>query len=128
MQLNNILLIDDDDATCLILKAILSRSNIAKTFNFCLGGAEALEFLLQCENNNEFPEVVFVDLNMPGMDGYEFIPLYEEEFYSRHPKTRIVVVTSSMRMKDKEQALAFKSVSHFINKPLTKEKILSVNE
>jgi len=126
MHLNNILIIDDDDATCLILKAILLKNDIVKTFNFCHSGAEALEFLKQCEKSQEFPEVVFVDLNMPGMDGFEFIPFYEELFYENQPKTKVAVVTSSMRSRDKDRSLAFKSVSNFINKPLTNEKILSL--
>ncbi len=125
MQLNNILLIDDDDATCLIMKAVLSKSDAVKKFNFCLGGPEALEYLKQCEIDNNFPEIVFLDLNMPGMNGYEFLPLYEEQFYKQHPETRIVVVTSSVRVKDQLQALSFQSVTKFINKPLNIEKILS---
>jgi CheY-like chemotaxis protein len=128
MQLNNILLIDDDDATCLILKAMLSKNNIVKKFNFCLGGMEALEFLRQSELNNDFPQVIFVDLNMPGMSGYEFIPIYEERFYKKHPQTKLAVVTSSMRVKDQQQSLSFESVTKFITKPLTTEKIRSMVE
>jgi CheY-like chemotaxis protein len=126
--LNNILLIDDDDATCLILNAILTKNKIVDTFNFCLGGSEALDFLQNCESKNEFPEAIFVDLNMPGMDGYEFIPLYEERFLDHYPNTKLIVVTSSMRTRDQQQALSYKSVKMFLNKPLTTDKILSVME
>ena len=128
MQVNNILLIDDDDAIGLILNAVLSKSEVVKKFNFCLGGAEALLFLKSSAEKNDFPEIVFVDLNMPEMDGYEFIPLYEDMFYEKYPNTKVIVVTSSSRLKDQQMALSFPSVKKYINKPLNEAKILSVME
>ncbi len=126
MQINHILLIDDDDAVGLIITAVLSKTNIVKKIKFSSSGPDALEFLKQSEEQNDFPEAVFVDLNMPEMDGYEFIPIYESLYFEKYPLTKVIVVTSSSRVKDQEMALNFKSVKKFINKPLNAEKILSV--
>ncbi len=126
MQINHILLIDDDDAVGLIITAVLSKTNIVKKFKFSSSGPDALEFLKQSEEQNDFPEAVFVDLNMPEMDGYEFILIYESLYFEKYPLTKVIVVTSSSRVKDQEMALNFKSVKKFINKPLNAEKILSV--
>lgn len=128
MQFKNILLIDDDEAVGIILKAVLAQTPAVKRMKFCLSGPEALEFLQQSNNENDFPEAVFVDLNMPEMDGYEFIAIYERLYFDKHPLTKVVVVTSSSRMKDQQQALEFKSVKKFLNKPLNQEKLLSVFE
>lgn len=125
-KFNDILLIDDDDATCMILKIILSKSDIVKKFNFCLGGQEALDYLEISNQNSTFPEAIFVDLNMPGMDGYEFLEIYQHKFYSSYIDTKVIVVTSSMRTKDREKSLSFACVTKFVNKPLTIDKIKEI--
>src|SRR6478609_2172892 len=76
----------------------------------------ALDYL-SAHNEKEVPLIIFLDLNMPLMNGFEFLAQFEKLPVDRIKKTKIVVVTSSGNMKDKEQALGFKSVFSFITKP-----------
>lgn len=63
---------------------------------------------------------------MPEMDGFEFIERYEAIFWANHQGTKINMLSSSLSERDQEKALQFSSVTEYVFKPLTKNKLVSL--
>ena len=63
-----------------------------------------------------FPDVIYVDLNMPVLNGFDFIELYEQEFLRDHPDSKIYMLSSSLRPEDKKKAMNHKCVKDFVSK------------
>lgn len=116
-------IIDDDPIFVFGAKIILRNSNFCSQVEVYNNGKEALEHLVPAINTEDnFPEVVFLDLNMPVMDGWEFL----EEF-SKFPnasKLSIYVLSSSIDSRDVIRSKAYTIVTDFIEKPLSNEKIM----
>ena len=75
-KLNCILLVDDDEATNFINTALLKKAKVTNRIEVALNGLEALDYLQTHMHENRrqyFPEIIFLDINMPVMDGWEFI-------------------------------------------------------
>lgn len=121
-------MIDDDDDALEIYSMLVDKTAHADHFVTRNDGMDALEFLQECHHNKAlgFPLYILLDLNMPGFGGIDFIEKYEAEFHQAYPDTEIFILTSSVREKDNEEALSYTSVSHFISKPLSKDKLLSL--
>ena len=115
------MVIDDDYVSNFIADHILCKLNICDNVSFSRNGDEAIKFLKQTDS---FPELIFLDINMPVMDGFEFIETFKS-FNLEKQKTRIIIYTSSLTAQDiamlKEAGFA-----DFILKPLTEDKLLSL--
>lgn len=116
-----ILIIDDDDLSIFLIGMAIEEIDFIESYDSVTSGWEALNYLENCQKDG--PDLILVDLNMPEMDGYEFIQRFEDKFVEAFPETRLIVVTSSQRENDKAKSLAFPSVIGFIHKPFTEEKI-----
>jgi len=126
MVLNKVLIIDDDDLSIFLIGLTIEEIPFIKSYKSVTSGWEALKFLESCEDRG--PDLILVDLNMPEMDGFEFMQHYEDKFAKIFPDTKLIVITSSQRESDKSQALAFNAVKGYIQKPLTEEKIKEILE
>jgi len=113
---NLTLLIDDNDVDLFLQKRFMEMNRFSDSIIEFNSPIAALDYL-SAHNEKEVPQIIFLDLNMPLMNGFEFLAQFEKLPVDRIEKTKIVVVTSSGNMKDKEQALGFKSVFSFITKP-----------
>lgn len=71
-------------------------------------------------SDEEFPQVIFVDVWMPIMDGLEFVELYNDTYYKDHPNTVLYFLTSAVSDTEKEKALAIPNVKGLYNKPIRK--------
>ena len=121
MKFKSILLVDDDYVSNFIADHLLTKLDLCENVHFSRNGDEALKFLNDCV---DFPEIIFLDINMPVMDGFEFIETFRELNLHKN-KTRIIIYTASFRQQDIEvlQSIGF---NDFIIKPLTEEKLLDV--
>lgn len=117
-----LLFLDDDELTNELVVFILEMVGVTD-FHFCTTGENALVYLNQCCEENNFPDVIFVDINMPGMDGFEFVRNYENDYMKLSPGTRVIMLTNSVLANEKKQAMQHKSVYGFWNKPLTDSKL-----
>lgn len=116
-KIKRVLLIDDDEATNFLNKVILSRSQKAEEILPFQKAEEALKYL-ENTSENEIPELIFLDINMPLMDGWEFMKRYTRLDNSKK-KSVIVMLTSSINPDDKSRALAIKEISDYKTKPLS---------
>lgn len=122
-KLNCILLIDDDDATNFIHQIIIKKSNIAEQIITTLNGKQAIEFLTKngedANTENTLPSLIFLDINMPVMDGWGFIEAYQKLSESVKNQIILVMLTTSYDPDDKKRALQIPEISEFEKKPLT---------
>lgn len=129
-KLKTILLVDDDEISNFLAETIIHDLDIANEVKISKNGKEALDMLGQCTgepggNEAPCPELVLLDINMPVMDGFEFLEAFEKLQTAYHQlNPTVVMLTSSCSIFDLEKAKHFK-ISGFINKPLT-EKSLKV--
>lgn len=122
-----VLLLDDDELANELVVYILELAGITD-YRICTSGEEALKYLNKCSNENRFPDVIFVDINMPGMNGFEFVEQYEKTYYPQNPESRIIMLTNSVLASEKKQAMRHESVYNFWNKPLTHERLQELVE
>ena len=125
-KLNCILLIDDDQDDNYFHKMVIDEMNITNHVEVALSGLEALNFL----KNEHRPKIdlVFLDINMPKMNGWEFME--EHKKLSEDQKANIIVImlTTSSNPEDRKRAELHNEITDFNPKPLTKETITVILE
>ncbi len=121
MHFDAIFLVDDDPINNLINKRLLGKVGISNEIIEFLEAEDALS-KIQTEHS-ERNILIFLDINMPVLNGWEFLEKYIESFPDRHDK--IVILSSSIDFQDRQKANGFEIVSGFLEKPLTLDKIYS---
>src|SRR5690349_14796448 len=121
-KLNCVLLIDDDEPTNFLTQMILEDAGCANYIKVAQSGPEALKYLSSnAEESNPTPDLVFLDINMPAMDGWEFIDEFRN--IGRKLKPIIIMLTTSLFPEDRQRAKEIPEISGFENKPLTEDKM-----
>lgn len=125
------MLIDDNELDNFINEKTLEANLFARKIYSNTSGKSAIEFLNNMVTmGNEFsavyPEVIFIDLNMPMIDGFQFIEHFKRNTEAQLHKPKLVILTSSVYHEDKQKALAISKDIIFLNKPLTKEMLDSI--
>lgn len=124
MKKAQILLIDDDTLFLFLTEKTLAKYPGQISIKSIDNVKEALAYLESCKaGEHEFPDGIFVDLNMPGMCGMDFAGLYNEQYAPLYPDTKLIMLTSSISRREKEQAMTIPAVKDFMQKPLTREKL-----
>ena len=122
----NILLLDDNDLDNFINEKIMESNLFSKKNYICTSGKSAIEFLTNIiemgdDFSKNYPEIIFVDLNMPLMDGFQFIEFFKKNLESKLHNPKIVILTSSLFPEDVLKAEKISKDIIFLNKPLTKD-------
>jgi CheY-like chemotaxis protein len=123
-KLNCVLVIDDDEPTNFLNQIIIENSGCAQFVKAVQSGQEALDYLtakekVQCPR----PDLIFLDINMPAMNGWEFLEKYRSLSKEEQGKIMVVMLTTSLFPEDRLKAEDLPEVSGFENKPLTTEKL-----
>ncbi len=125
-KFQKILLVDDDETSNYIAEHIITKLAVTDELSFCKNGKEAIDFLKQEMNKPHpiYPDVIFLDIKMPVMGGFQFLEAFSELSIEAGTKEdiKIIILTSSDNPSDVEKSNAF-TINGYIDKPLTKEKL-----
>ena len=126
-RLNWVLIIDDDDASNFFTRMILEEWGHVRNTQIVESGMEALEYLKATKKHNDvLPDLIFLDINMPGMDGWEFIEEYKKFDKELQSKIIIVMLTTSDNPDHKMLAKTHDVVAGYRTKPLTKDMLKDI--
>ena len=121
-KLNCILVIDDDDATNYLNRMVIESTGCYEKLVFKTNGQQALEFLTTAiDGKYPSPDLIFLDLNMPKIDGWEFLEAYKKLSSEQQGEVIIVMLTTTLNPRDEARAKKIGEISAFRNKPLTNE-------
>ena len=126
-KLRHVVLIDDNETTSFLNNRLLGRLEVAEAVKTFSRADEAFEELwgkaaATGEAPEDAPELVFVDLKMPGVNGFEFLKMYSDLPEVVQQKTVMAVLTTSMHAADTARVAAYPNVE-YLTKPLTEEKM-----
>ncbi len=126
------LLVDDDEASNFIHKLLLNRSGVVNQIDTALNGQEAFTLLSDClehlDNEHCWPDYIFLDLNMPVMNGWEFLNKLNSLIDKAKHLPKIYLLTSSANPDDEVRAQQIPSVTQFLKKPLTLDLLSQIAE
>lgn len=117
LPINKILLVDDDATANYLSKELLESLNAANEIETAENCLRALELIRQ----SDCADVIFLDIKMPGIDGFDFLERLKK--LSLEKKIKVVMLTSSVRPEDKLRAFSYKAVIDYLEKPLTPDKV-----
>ena len=125
--IKKIAVIDDDDVFTFLTTKAIEKTNLVEVIKVFVNGLDALNFLKENVDNPEaLPEIIFLDLSMPIMDGWQFL----EEFVKLNPKIGkkivIYICSSSISPDDFNKAKEISAVTDYIIKPISKEMLAEI--
>ena len=125
----NFILIDDNKLDCFIGEKVIQSIMAFSSINVYNDAKEALQFIESFSNAENEKTVILVDIQMPLMNGFEFIEAFEEKVNDEKQKDyAIYLLSSSINHNDIQKSETYKSVKGFLNKPLRKELLLKTLE
>ncbi|MBQ4913363.1 response regulator [Maribacter sp. MMG018] len=122
MSPKKVLLIDDSEIDNYINKAVLSKSELVSEITIKTSGADALKYL-ESANEDSFPDIIFLDIRMPGMDGFEFMEHYIKLPENLTGQCKVFVLSSSIDPVDIEKSNSYKEIEKHLTKPLAHHPI-----
>lgn len=126
----SILLVDDDEINNFISIKLIKKALVNIDIMACLNGRFAIEELLEIQRKDpsKLPDYILLDINMPIMNGWEFLDEYKRLNIDPSGKTKIYIISSSVFSNDINKAKSYNLVKDFISKPLNVEKIKELFE
>jgi CheY-like chemotaxis protein len=122
-QLNCVLLIDDNEDDNYYHELILREAGAAQQIQIAETGNSALDFL---QETSTAPELIFLDINMPRMNGWEFLERYKKLKIDQKANVIIIMLTTSLNPEDARKAKTIPEIDDFESKPLTSEMIKKI--
>ena len=120
-------IVDDDDIYRYSIMRTLKDLNVTKKILVFRDGEEAIDFMLDnLGNSQDLPDVIFLDINMPIMDGFEFMEEYVKIKPKVGKKITVYMISSSVNPVDLEKAKSISEISDYIIKPIKAEKLASI--
>jgi response regulator RpfG family c-di-GMP phosphodiesterase len=118
-QYRCVMLVDDNEIDNIINEKIIEANNFAEKILVFQTGADSLKYLLDNQHDIEsLPEIIFLDINMPVMDGFQYLEEFEKYNNNVKEKCRIIMLSSSISPRDIDRAASNIHVKKYLNKPL----------
>ena len=122
-RLKCIMLIDDDRTTNFFHAQVIKRANCAETVVVKQYAEDALAYLVSLKDDSMRPDLILLDVNMPRMNGWEFLEQYKLLPEEQKAKIVIVMLTTSLNPADRDKAQTINEISEFAIKPLDPEML-----
>lgn len=123
---SKVLLIDDNSLDNFVNKKLLESIGFAQEVNAFQSPVEALDFIKNAKHT-ELPEVIFLDINMPEMDGFQFLDAFALLTEATQNQCKIIMLSTSESFKDLNRANKNRFIKKFLNKPLTAQTVQAIN-
>jgi CheY-like chemotaxis protein len=127
---HTVMLIDDNEIDNLINQKMIEAASIAENIYTHTGAKSAIEFLRNMEKlevaDKVLPDVIFLDIDMPLMDGFQFLDEFEKLTTVAKKKCKIVMLTSSINPQDFNRSKKYENVRLYLNKPLSHDSIVKL--
>ena len=127
-KLHTVLLIDDSEADNFIHARRIRKAGVAEEIVIKHNGREGIDYLRQTnpDGSHPQPEIVFLDINMPVMNGWEFLQEYAQLPEHQKAGTVVTMLTTSVADTDRKRAAEYDDVVRYIEKPLTGDKLTEI--
>ncbi|MBS7786244.1 response regulator [Flavobacterium sp. CYK-55] len=129
-MLDLVLCVDDDPITLMLCKMVINKSEITKNLITAENGEDALNYFDDLKLNNlggeisSYPQLIFLDLNMPVMGGWEFLDHFSQaEYRELFKDCKVIVLSSTIDPEDINKAKTYPMVLDFMSKPISKEML-----
>lgn len=123
--LETILLVEDDDTINFYNEYVIKGLELSQNVEITLNGREALDYLeARVEEGVGLPELIFLDINMPVMNGFEFIEEFERKGWEG--STLVVMLTTSIHPNDLARAKQYTSIAEYVHKPLMEDDLRGI--
>ena len=125
-KMEKILIVDDDQISNFLTTNVIKRNSKNPEITVCLDGKEAYD-LLQVKINNscQLPDLILLDINMPNMNGFDFLEAFRQFQDCGHMPV-IIIITTSDHIYDIERLKDFPEVEVYLNKPLKEDNFLYI--
>jgi CheY-like chemotaxis protein len=121
------MLIDEDEIDNIINQKIIESNNFSEKVMVFQTGSDALDFLRQnAKAQDNLPDLIFLDINMPIMDGFQFLEEFEKLDNQILDKSKIIMLSSSISPRDIDRAASNKFVKKYLNKPLNSRYLQAI--
>ena len=128
-MLDQILCVDDDPITLMLCKKVIIKSCFSNEIITSPNGEEALNYFNRIKYTNNKnkpiaqPELIFLDLNMPVMGGWEFLDCFNSEEFSEFSAIKVVILSSTIDPEDLEKSKQYPMVIDFFSKPISQSML-----
>lgn len=126
-MLEQILCIDDDPITLMLSKKVIARSGFSDEIVTAQNGEEALSYFNTLKYNKDQsikkPQLIFLDLNMPVMGGWEFLDHFISSDFDEFNSTNVIVLSSTINPEDLAKSKKYPIIIDFLSKPITLQMI-----
>jgi CheY-like chemotaxis protein len=116
--------IDDDEITLMLCKMVISKSSFSNEVTTALNGEEAITLLEKQFEEGSYPDLILLDLNMPVMNGWEFLDYYKKVgFEKKYKQIKIFILSSTIDPQEINKIKNYPFVADFLSKPISVEMI-----
>lgn len=122
-MLELIMCVEDDPITLMLFKKVAQKASFAKEIINTTNGEEAINYINNITSEENKPQLIFLDLNMPIMGGWEFLNLFNNSNYYNLNKTKVIILTSTIDPEDIKKSKSYPNVIDFLSKPITVEML-----